>query len=195
MSRKKRAGDVITRKADSKLEHVVRLWATALGPHCGRGASALLERELLLVGVAELDRLLLSYEATSKLFATLFDLVLSFDVRGEAVDGSEIELAAGSRGFVGTGDGREIARILSNPLVLERVDGLGVTGAGAVFSQEDGLWRVRMKSLVGSSTWNLLPPVLQLIEPDLDDCIRGMELVRMMCAALGGQRLGPDSLC
>lgn len=87
-------------------------------------------------------------------------------------------------GFDGSDGCEEVADALVDALVLDRVQAFGVTEIRAAFSQDDGIWRVRMRSLVGSATWNLLPPVLQLIEPSAGECAKEAELARMIAAAL-----------
>lgn len=183
MGARKRGGDAIARKADLKLDYVARLWCEALAPCCTMGETQMLERELVFSGVDELRKVTLRYEIRSKLFATLFDLVYAFETPGSLGDDAVVSLCRDGEGFSGEGDVEAIAEALSNALVLDRVRELGVTEVEACFSVESQLWHVRMKGLVGSSTWNLLPPVLQLIKPSCEDCIKSAEILRMLASA------------
>ncbi|MBC2890324.1 hypothetical protein [Gordonibacter massiliensis (ex Traore et al. 2017)] len=181
-----RGGDAIARKADAKLGHVAQLWCEALGSCCSAGEVGVLERELVFSNISEIQRVVLSYEIKAKLFATLFDLVYSFEVSGCAPNGAKVFLLDGANGFgcsIGS-TAKKLNEFLPGALFRDRVRDLGITKMEAVFVAEEALWHIRMVGLVGSSTWNLLPPVLQLIEPRRDECVRATELMRMIGAAL-----------
>ena len=47
-----------------------------------------------------------------------------------------------------------------------------------------------MTELVGSSTWNLIPPVLQLIEPTPEDCVAAAEALRITASLVSERRPG-----
>lgn len=184
MARRKRASDAIVRKADGKLGYVAQLWSSALGACCTLGEEGVLERELVFPRFGELPSMRLAYSVSSKLFATLFDLVCSFDVPGQSLEGGEVSLLKDATGFRGSAGAEDIAEALSNSLVLDRVQDLGVTRLRALCLGDGEAWHVEIQQLVGSSTWNLLPPVLQLIEPRPEECVKGTELARMVAAAL-----------
>ena len=184
MAGRKRASDAIVRKADGKLGYVAQLWSSALGPCCTLGEEGMLKRELVFPCFGELASMWLTYGVSSKLFATLFDLTCSFNVAGRLLKGGEVTLLKDATGFWGSVGMEDIAETLSNDLVLDRVQDLGVTRLRASFLDAEEVWHVEIQQMVGSSTWNLLPPVLQLIEPRPEECIKGAELARMVAAAL-----------
>ncbi len=186
---RRRGFDAIERKADVKLHHVARVWSVALAGGV-EDEEKPLTRMLLLAGSCEIERLSLSYEVNSKLFASLFDLVYEFDVprpagRGteSAVDDAALELRYDSaKKTFAAPSGRFGLDVLECDLVFSRMEQLGITDLAA--HADADAWHVRARGLVGSSTWNLIPPVLHLIEPSRQDCVRGMELFRMVFAAL-----------
>ena len=49
---------------------------------------------------------------------------------------------------------------------------------------------IQMTELVGSSTWNLIPPVLQLIEPTPEDCVAAAEALRITASLVSERRPG-----
>lgn len=186
---RRRGFDAIEKTADVKLHHVAHVWAVALGGVV-EDEETPLTRTLLLAEGCEIERLSLSYEVNSKLFASLFDLVYEFDVPRSAERGTEsatgdaaLELRYDSvkKTFVAP-SGRFGLDALECDLVFSRIEQLGITDLAA--RADAGAWHVRVRGLVGSSTWNLIPPVLHLIEPSRQDCVRGMELFRMVFAAL-----------
>ena len=182
-----RGYDVVNRKAEQKLEFVVQRFVRAPGE-----TSVLPVRvgqlawELALPCCSEAGAITMSYRPTSKLFAVLYDFEVGFSVRGSGPCNRSIELAPRASGLVLRQDGeRKPARFLSDELaggslVEDRLKMLGITRLSAEFDCSAGLWDVSLAAMVGSATWNLLPPVMHLIEPSPEECLRMIELVRLL---------------
>lgn len=52
------------------------------------------------------------------------------------------------------------------------------------YSIQDKKWYVHTDSLIGSTTWNLIPPALQVIKPTEKECVRMFELFELIADAL-----------
>lgn len=189
--RGRRGWDAINRKADAKLGLVAEKIVHATGELPSVLCSQeLLSRSMRLACFPEVEELTVRYLPTSKLFALLYDFVLGFEVDGESGGGCTLELCATAerlevRGLSACqGDPARFEALTGNPLIEERLRSLDVTKLHAVFDSSRGKWQVECVMMVGSATWNLLPPVLQLIEPTSEECLRMIELARLVAVGL-----------
>lgn len=181
---RKRGIDGVMRRADAKLAFVANRWASAVPVPCNVEESGHLARCLRFTsGDFLFDELLLRYEVRSKLFATLFDLRCSFKVLSDRpsalAGGAKTAFDSREQALVGTCEGRRLMVPL-NGLMQDRIQALGVLNIDARFLPDALQWSVEVGCLVGSATWNLIPPVLHLIEPTAEECIRATELMRML---------------
>lgn len=189
--RSRRGWDVINRKADAKLgfvaEKLVRSAGEAQSAFCSQ---ELLSRSMRLACFPEIGELTVRYLPTSKLFAILYDFTLSFEVDGGPDYGCAVELCATARRLEVKGasacrsDLSRFEVLTNNPLIEERLRLLDVTKLHAAYDMPEGKWQVECSMMVGSATWNLLPPVLQLIEPTSEEYLRMIELARLMAVGL-----------
>lgn len=77
----------------------------------------------------------------------------------------------------------EVRAALEEPIVLGRLSALDVLDAEVAFSRERGAWDVRLTSMVGSSTWVLVPPVMQTITPTSPEAFGLVEAACLLAAA------------
>lgn len=186
MGLRERGRDAILQRAEGKLEHVATSWAEAMPASAAASPAGKLEWKVgFEPGVIEFDELVLSYQVRSKLFATLFDLqcricctadvpapshdvTLTYDPRVQKL----IEKQSGE------------SSIPLDGLLVERIEKLGVTQLTAALDASSSKWSIAMDMLVGSSTWNLIPPVMHLINPSAQECIWATELLRMLVATI-----------
>lgn len=185
---RRRGGDAVVRRADGKLGHVAERWASALPVPCSVADEALLSRTLRFEGGEGLpfEEVTLRYEVRSKLFATLFDLTCSFRLpTPQRPDGfCQVAYDARRQGLIGQEGCCADSLLPLDPLLLDRIDALGVTSVKARREADGDCWEASVGFLVGSATWNLIPPVLHLIEPSSKECIQAMELLRMLACCL-----------
>ena len=73
---------------------------------------------------------------------------------------------------------------LNNPLIIERIQKLDVIGVTITHKPEWKCFRVSMESLIGSGAWIFIPPLMQLITPKNEECIRFFELFELIGDAL-----------
>ena len=125
----------------------------------------------------EVDGIVVRYVPRSTLFAILYDFTVEFDVLLPLYrDGSHDEAAAARE--------LRIDDFLGNELIATRAKALDVVALRASFDEEKSRCHVEFSTMVGSSTWNLIPPVMQLIEPTDAECLRLIELVRLLAVAV-----------
>lgn len=73
---------------------------------------------------------------------------------------------------------------LNNPLIIDRIHMLDINGVTITYKPEWRYFRISIESIIGSATWIMIPPVMQLITPKQDECVRYMELYELLGDAL-----------
>lgn len=191
MGMRKRGRDAILQRAQKKLEHVATSWAEAMP--ASAVASSLGELEWKIgfePGSIEFDELALSYQVRSKLFATLFDLRCRICcAAGTPAPSHDVSLTYDPRMQRLTEKLDEGSSIPLDGLLVERIEKLGVTRLTAALDASSSAWSITMDMLVGSSTWNLIPPVMHLISPSDQECIWATELLRMLVSTVRALRI------
>ncbi|MEQ3362739.1 hypothetical protein [Raoultibacter massiliensis] len=187
-----RGYSAVNKRAERKLDCVGQGLVAASGEAgvCFPVAPEPLVRVLDLRCCSETGPLTLRYRPQSKLFAILYDLVCEFSVAGPYAPGCMMEMVSGSAKLIGdsaNAGGDPLAlfpALVENDLIEERLRLLGVTQASAAYDSCSGAWRVSVSLMVGSATWNLLPPIMHLIEPSADECLRMIELFRLLAVGI-----------
>jgi hypothetical protein len=191
--------NVITKKADAKLNYVVTLYRHALGVHFGGSGSRFLEKRIYLKGMRFLDEIELLYKVENRFFAVSYDLVYRASVpcrEAPAYDGGlrfsavpEGKLAITGAHFVSDAeDGDAFAerrvRDLNHSLIIDRIVSMDLTDISVSHDAEGGAWAICCRSIIGSTTWNLIPPITQLIKPREEECLRLIEFFELVAAAV-----------
>lgn len=185
----------IQRRAQSKLEHVASVWAAAVGGQSRIGSDPL-ACVVTVPNAPEAPELILRYEVRNKLFASLFDLHVLFEVDvcsleapkvsagggGTSLGGDELYLFKGA--FAGNGRFSHAAEMLNCEIALSRLEALSVVSVSTVPGGDGSKCVVDISCLVGSATWNLIPPVFDVVCPTREECVKGIELFRMIAVAL-----------
>ena len=118
-------------------------------------------------------RCYLGYVPHNKAVSTLYDFTVWLPF-----DGSEALAAAhdDGRGFLeGLGEG--------NPLISDRVNSLGLLTSRIIKGEDGSL--AEMRFMAGSFTWTAVPPVASTVTFTETDCVRLVELIRMVAILLG----------
>lgn len=153
----------IQKKAERNLLHVAEIWSQSLPCACTvRGAG--LTQGLDLSDIEEFICITLRYVPRNKVFAILFDLEVSVSVSYKMEKTSSSTNALSLENL--------------DAIMKERVESLGIyriTEEG-----KEGARKIICYSMVGSSTWNLIPLVMHLITPSQEECLRYTELLRML---------------
>lgn len=164
--------NALKRRAEEKLAHVANVWACALPCECcvsGQGLTRTIAFPETTNNDIEFSAITLEYVVRNKIFALLFDLKCSVPIVGaETISAPRIPPL--------------------NNLMRARTEVLGITHIAVQLSENNGCI-LTCSSLVGSATWNLIPPVLHAITPTPEECIRYTELLRMLaCATIEQQQ-------
>jgi hypothetical protein len=192
--------NVITRKADAKLNHLADIMAKALGTHCERVSRRFLDKTLALGGLKFIDALNMRYRMENRFFAIIYDLLLETAVpaRPQSAPKEAVVLKARLKGKIfvkdavfegvsfSAGDAEyvdEILRILNNDLIRDRILALDLADITAAFDPSAMAWTIRCRSIIGSTTWNLIPPLTQLIRPKEEECVRMIEFFELVAAS------------
>ena len=186
-------------RADEKLEFVARIWEQAFRSLCSaENNSKPLERTFVFRDTSHLGRVSLRYDERNLLFAKTFDLTIENTIATAAPapagnrafpvhETGTLSLGIGSNRLAGTGTFSPLDGTSAPQLLADRLESLGARSLTVSLERNaeasaTPLLTVRLVQLVGSSTWNLIPPVLQLIEPTEQDCRATAEVLRMATA-------------
>lgn len=184
----------VNNQAARKLDHVAERFAAALRISDSVEKYDVLSRRLWTADIPEFECIVLTYIKRQRLFASLFDLNIIITNSAEASPelfsleaGSSLQLekcislekglfAAKNHAY------RSLAANMNCTLAQERIKDIGVFDLSLDVAA-DYSWRIVLQQMVGSSTWNLIPPIMQLVDPHEEDCIKTIELLRMFAAA------------
>ncbi len=73
---------------------------------------------------------------------------------------------------------------LNNILIIDRVHTLDIQEITIQHRPEWGNFRVSVDSFIGSGAWIFIPPVMQLITPKEEECVRFLELFELIGDAI-----------
>ncbi|MDR2295445.1 MAG: hypothetical protein LBD95_01485 [Clostridiales Family XIII bacterium] len=192
---------MINKKADAKLNHVAQCYQAALGKYFHSVDARFLDKRLRFRGLRFLEELRLRYKIENRFFAISYDLM--YEARVCAADPlrrprSACRLIAKLKGGAGITGAEFILRDqgaadaftakalsrLNNPLIVDRVASMDLTDVSAAYDSESAVWVFRCRSIIGSTTWNLIPPITQLIKLREAECVRMIELFELAFDAL-----------
>lgn len=197
---------ILNKKADKKLDYVTLGFETAMGDRHSQTRQDSLSRQLSCSGFKHLTNLkldYLSYENRLWSFAYNLNLRATLDVSGEDWPGEgEIRFAVESKGRLkvtaprwvvrqGRGYGDFVDRCLehlNNPLILKRVELLDMSKVNFVFNPNARSWTLEYRSIIGSTNWILIPPVLQLIKYRPEEVVRTLEFFELAFEAVDRAR-------
>lgn len=77
-----------------------------------------------------------------------------------------------------------ILETLNDPLIRDKICSLGLVQADLQYFPRERRWAAGIKSMQGSATWILIPPLMQVIRPEKSEIYTMMEVVRMMTSAV-----------
>ena len=182
----------VNKRAERNLDHVAERFAAALHVHEPIEKPYDLTRRLYTPNIPEFECMVFAYNKKQRLFASLFDLTIlvadstessSFPLQPDLMARFAKSIAFEKGKFVAKDQSCEaIATSMNCELVQKRIKESGVLDITLEIAS-DCSWRIALRQMVGSSTWNLIPPVMQLVDPREDDCLRTAELLRMFAAA------------
>lgn len=197
----------VTRRAEIKLGALAELFRSAAGEHWTRTVAGVLRRELFFTGLPYLDTLGLIYNWENRFLSVNYNLQMVSRVSADSARFREVgtcrfTLRCAQSGLKGPrrytwqcqqwGDSEEAKRAylerLSTPLLTDRLNALDIMEMELRHDGGSGCWQISCESLIGSSTWLLIPPVLSMITPKREECVKFMELFQLAADAVVNNR-------
>jgi len=184
---------ILNRKANEKLNFVINIYEKALKGHWKTEHDGFLCKKISFNNLYYLKELKMSYFLKDRFFARNYDLVLEYEVPAffneqmkfglcysgvMKISGAQFVMINGDREAV------PVLKKLNNPLILSRLVKLELLALNLEYSPQKEKWYVRADSLIGSATWNLIPPMLQVIKPKEKECVLMIELFELIADAL-----------
>ncbi len=191
----------LNNRAACRFDTLVDLIRSMLGPYVEFVSGGFCKCTLRIVGKRYNTQMNLKYELKDMLLGRNYDLVITVpfetDELGPVKDYKIV--ARHNGGFkrdnislateYGNSYAKRFANVLDNKLVKERISRLQLIDLVVEHSNETGVSQIVIKSIKGSCTWTLIPPVFQLIKPKKQDCIDLIELVELI---IHGSRLATN---
>lgn len=191
----------MNKKADRKLEAVTDMFCQVLPDNCEVVEGDMLYRRLHIKDLAPLDDMMLVYDVENRFAAISYNILIQSVVRANEKRYYSFELKLDgmvrmrSMRFESTSVDRQpdmrerqILELLNEPIVLGKIQQLGLLGVSIRYQMDYGRWLISVRSMVGSATWILMPPVMQVIMPVRQEIYQFMELMRMLTSIVGGDR-------
>ncbi len=198
----------INRKANYKLDMVTKDFERVLGNRCVDVKRDLLYREFTVKGFKNLEKFTLDYRSYENRF---WSFIYNFDVTASiTLDEDDpyietkkclfLEKAKGkmsikdvewhaSRSSLDSEEENIYLKKLSHRLITDRMLDLDMINGEVSYDPETRTWKTTFRSTIGSTTWILIPPVTQLIEPRDDECIKILEYLDLTLSAVQNKDL------
>lgn len=195
----------VTRRAEIKLGALAELFRSAAGEHWTRTVAGVLRRELFFRDLPCLETLGLVYNWENRFMSVNYNLQLESlasvsPERFQETGDCRLRLRCTQRGRrreyrwdspLWTGDPALLEACrerLGNPLITDRLNALDVMEMELSHESGSGCWRLSCESLIGSATWLLIPPVLSMITPKREECVKFLELFQLTADAVVNNR-------
>lgn len=199
----------VTRKAEQKLSALSDTFRIAAKHHYVDESRNTLQRTINLKDFRYLDNMRFVYNWENRFFSVNYNLqILSyFDLteQFEEIGPCKFEMQFGikrhkndkfvCRSWQGDRETmEEYLQRLNNPLIIERIHKLDIHGVTITHRPEWEYFRVSVESLIGSGAWIFIPPIMQLITPKDEECVRFFELFELIGDALVNNSVEEDNV-
>lgn len=190
------SANILNKKANAKLDLVLHVFEQALDTRWHTEYNTLLHKKATLFGFRYLKEIELRYTLQNRLFATIYNFIISYKVPSSYNEYMKFELRYSGKSKIsaanflvlqGEEEADPIQERLSNPLITDRLRKLDFLDLIIEYLPNEQNWRIKVDSLIGSSTWNFIPPVFQVIKPNIQECILMIELFELIAHALQNQ--------
>ena len=205
---------LLNRKADRKLGFVAKLYSMAIGDKMVMTKSSILNRDLYVEGFHFIKYLNLNYTYENRFWAISYNLNHKTTIDSLEVNQKKdyCRFVAKNIGKMGITDAlwvdsgsqcsEEERKIylneLNNRLIIDRIVNLDMTNVEVLYTPNMNCWTISCRTLIGSTTWILIPPVMNLIKPNPIECAKMIEFFELVANAVtkvnksGGEN---DSRC
>jgi hypothetical protein len=190
----------VTKRAEIKLNVLADIFAKVIGDkHTGTDRGTL-SRVIHFDKVGYIDSLKLVYNWENRFMAVNYNLQTmvepavddKFDEVGSCIieydfksrkDRWNFRLWSGS-------EEQKSAYIehLNNPMISDRIKELDIVDLEIRHNGGAGSFTISVESMIGSATWILIPPIIQLIKPTDAECAKFIELYELLSDAVINNR-------
>lgn len=185
----------MNKKADKKLSDLADFIQDTIPNTCHQTEKGFLYRKLDVVGKAPLSFMSLVYSVENRFAAASYNLFLQTRIQKEEGEAYSFKLQyegmmrIQKAAFCSTADkalderGQRVLKALNASIILDKIKELNLPNVFVFYKQSEGCWQIVVQSMIGSSTWILIPPVMQLIMPTKSEIYPIVELMQLLSAA------------
>lgn len=205
IKRKETSRHILNRKADRKLDHVADLYSGAIGDRLVERQSDIFDKTLHCQGFRYLTYLNLNYTYENRFWAFSYNLnhQTTLDMSENPNETNYCRFIVKNKGKMGITDaqwldggsqcsesrGDRYLELLNQRLIIDRIVDLDMTKVEVVYQPITLEWSIRCTTLIGSTTWVLIPPVMQLITPKTVECIKMLEFFELVADAVSNRKM------
>jgi hypothetical protein len=189
---------MLNKRAERKLDYVVKAFADVMGDRHIETTHASLSYSLLCNGFKHLKNLTLDYIGyENRLWAFAYNLNLKSTLDASQYKNPETEdckfvvqskgkIRVSSPQWVDSGSRCSEEKVdaylkrLSHKLIMDRITALDMMKIQVSYNAKAQQWTVKYQSIIGSTNWILIPPVLQLIKYTPEEMVRTLEFFELV---------------
>jgi hypothetical protein len=188
---------ILNRKADKKLDYVASLFEMAMDEKFSGMKSGLLDKTLYCEGFYYIKELNLKYSYENRFWAFSYNLDYKTTIEHpQAIE--KLKFIVENKGKMAISDARWIdsgsncskeetehyLNRLNNRLIIDRIVDLDMTRVEVSYNPNSQRWTIGCRTLIGSTTWVLIPPVMHLIKPRPVECVKALEFLELVADAI-----------
>ena len=190
---------LINKKADRKLDHVADIYCTIINDRLTGRKSNLLNKKLFFEGFHYINHLDLSYVYENRLWAFSYNLNCKTAIEvPEDYKSKPCRFIVKNKGKMSIDDAawhdngsqcsqqeiKHYLEMLNNRLIIDRIVSLDMTNVEVIYDPLSLNWKINCRTLIGSATWVLIPPVMSLITPTLQESAKMLEFLDLVADAV-----------
>lgn len=188
----------MNKKADVKLNEVAQYFKDTIPQSCDISEEQFLCKVMTLYNCEPVHQIMLVYDVENRFAAISYNLVLQSFYSRQEDKAYQFELQyegtlyIRNAAFRCTSDSlmaqdsraQEIVQTLNEPIIINKIMELNLLQVVLQYSMAEKRWVISLKSLAGSSTWVLIPPIMQTIKPRQSEIYALVEVMRMIQSAI-----------
>lgn len=193
---------MLNKRAERKLDYVVKAFSDVIGERLTDTIHTNLSYNLQCNGFKHLKNLTLDYMGyENRLWAFAYNLNLKSVLDASQYKNPETEdckfivqskgkIRVSSPKWVDSGSRCSEEKVdaylkrLSHKLIMDRITALDMMKVQVSYNSKSQQWTVKYQSIIGSTNWILIPPVLQLIKYTPEEMVRTLEFFELVLDAV-----------
>lgn len=193
---------MLNKRAEKKLDYVVKAFVDVMGERHIETTHKNLSYHLICAGFKHLNNLTLDYIGyENRLWAFAYNLKLksTLDVsKNKDPETDDCKFIVQSKGKIRVSEPKWVdsgsrcseekvdayLKRLSHKLIMDRISALDMMKLQVSYNSKSQQWTVKYQSIIGSTNWILIPPVLQLIKYTPEEMVRTLEFFELVFDAV-----------